>query len=658
MRPKPWYLGAAYLLLALIIACDGGDSPQATVPPNVQEASYSATTQTLTLTLSDGTTVQADLRELATDADLQKKRESALSLVKASFDHDTRVLTLTLSDGSSVETNLGPSLSAAHLEQIASKILDALPRETEITVEDIQRILKIAVAEAVLELTIGAEATYDPKTETLILFLGDGATIQADLGSLVTDADFEASLARLQTTSTPTPIAVVTLPPSITGRTPRPTPGPTARPSTGNGVLDVGMTNLGPYVGTLYDAGYFQNRYAELVTHETLFVMGFDGEWGPRLVKDFHISPDALTYTLNLQEGARWHDVLGDWGEFTSEDFVWSIQEVSHEGSAHVQAGNTRRLFACEGCRLTRIDDYTVELKRPSPTFQLTWFSQAPIPGFSMNSKKHFDAVGREAALLQDVGTGAWEQVEYVTDVRRRVRAVRDHWRHAPEFDEMIWHDIPRESVRLANFLVGELDTGIFNADSRRAIQDAISAGDQRDTKFAVYPVALMHMLWHEGGHYTPDSPYHRPDSQGYVFVPIDGFYGDYRNICDDSRIVNGVATPMSSEERRPWISCDRDVNSPEWERARKVREAMLRAINREAIINNIAFGEGEPWYIGYWANRGRMQQMGLDRLGPGPEVDFWDAQAGLGRDFAEPATCFLPGGKSATQDYPHIRVE
>ena len=34
---------------------------------------------------------------------------------------------------------------------------------------------------------------------------------------------------------------------------------------------------------------------------------------------------------------------------------------------------------------------------------------------------------------IEDVGTGAWEQVEYVTDVRRRVRAVRDHWRYTPQ---------------------------------------------------------------------------------------------------------------------------------------------------------------------------------------------------------------------------------
>ena len=52
------------------------------------------------------------------------------------------------------------------------------------------------------------------------------------------------------------------------------------------GVFDVGHTNLGAYVATNYDAGYFQNRFAELVSHETLFVMGYDGEWDPRLVQE------------------------------------------------------------------------------------------------------------------------------------------------------------------------------------------------------------------------------------------------------------------------------------------------------------------------------------------------------------------------------------
>ena len=257
--------------------------------------------------------------------------------------------------------------------------------------------------------------------------------------------------------------------------------------------MDVGMANLGPYVATNYDAGYFQNRFAELVSHETLFVMGYDGEWEPRLVKSFDVSPDALTYTLHLQEGAKWHagaESQGDWGDFNADDFIWSIGQISREGGKHVQRGNTEKVFRCEGCELTKVDDYTVQLTRPTPTFQITWFSQAPIPGFSMNSKVHYDTVGQDVALLEDVGTAPWEMIEHKTDVRRHLKAVEDHWRHTPEFAEMIWHDIPEESTRLANFLAGDLDTGIFNSDSRQAIEDARSAGTLPDVKFMVFPAA------------------------------------------------------------------------------------------------------------------------------------------------------------------------
>ena len=418
-----------------------------------------------------------------------------------------------------------------------------------------------------------------------------------------------------ETTEAPAPTSaaeIVTLPPSVTGATPDATPAPAAAtpaPDTAvtvpQGTLDVGMAVLGPYVATNYEAGYFQNRFAELVTHETLFVMGIDGEWDPRLIKSFDVSADGLTYTMNLQEGAKWHNRTnpGEWGDFNADDFIWSIGEISREGGSHVQNGNTRKVFGCDGCVLTKIDDLTVQLKRPTPTFQLTWYSQAPIPGFSMNSKKHFDSVSQEEAILQDVGTGAWEMVEHRTDELRRLRAVEDHWRHVPEFAEMIWWDIPEESTKLANFQAGQLDTGIFNSDSIQAMKDDPVDG----LTFMVFPAAIIQMLWHQGGHYTPDSPHHQPDAEGKIKVPVDEHYSDYQNLCDDG---------TGHSDIRPWVACDRDVNSAEWERARKVREAMLRSINRDELINNISFGEGEPWYIGIWANRGRMQQLGLDKLG------------------------------------------
>ena len=118
-----------------------------------------------------------------------------------------------------------------------------------------------------------------------------------------------------------------------------------------------------------YFAGYFSNRFAELVTHETLFIMDYKGEWAPRLVKNFDVSDDQLTYTMHLQEGVKWHNTThpGDWGNLDADDFIWSIDEISREGSAHIQAGNTRKVFRCDGCELTKIDDLTVELNARSP---------------------------------------------------------------------------------------------------------------------------------------------------------------------------------------------------------------------------------------------------------------------------------------------------
>ena len=371
------------------------------------------------------------------------------------------------------------------------------------------------------------------------------------------------------------------------------------------GTLNVGMSGLGPYVATLYDASYYKNRFAELVTHETLFIMDFEGEWAPRLIKSFDISPDGLTYTMYLQEGAKWHAGAasqGDWGEFVADDLIWSLKEIAREGSNHVQAGNTRRVFDCDECTLTKIDEYTVELKRTTPTFELTWYSQAPIPGFSMNSKKHYDTVGQDVALLEDVGTAPWEMVEHKTDDFRRMKAVEDHWRLTPDFAEMYWHDILDESTRLANFLAGKLDTGIFASDSVQAMKDTPVEGQS----FMIFPAAIVQMMWFGGGHYTPDSPNHHPDANGEIRVKVDPEGTSYEYFCDDG---------SGEDQRRPWVACDREVGSEDWERARKVRLAMTLAIDRQGLINNIAFGEGEPWYIGIWANRGRMEQLGLNDL-------------------------------------------
>jgi ABC-type transport system substrate-binding protein len=44
-----------------------------------------------------------------------------------------------------------------------------------------------------------------------------------------------------------------------------------------------------------------------------------------------------------------------------------------------------------------------------------------------------------------------------------------------------------------------------------------------------------------------------------------------------------------------PWVSASSDVNSPEWERASKVRWALMYAIDIQTIIDTILGGYAEP---------------------------------------------------------------
>ena len=65
-----------------------------------------------------------------------------------------------------------------------------------------------------------------------------------------------------------------------------------------------------------------------------------------------------------------------------------------------------------------------------------------------------------------------------------------------------------------------------------------------------------------------------------------------------------------------PWVSSDPDVNSAEWERARKVREAMLISIDRQEIVDTLLGGEGAPQSLWVWENR----QAELD-----PDLREWE---------------------------------
>ena len=360
------------------------------------------------------------------------------------------------------------------------------------------------------------------------------------------------------------------------------------------GTLNVAVDDLGPALFMLRTQSHRPGRFDTLISHDTMFATSPDGKVIPRLVKEWSADASGLNLTFKLQEGVKWQQQYGDWGEFDADDFLFSIEDVTTEASPHPAQGKILQVFKCEECELTKVDQYTVQLKRPEPSILITWGSRAPV-GVSMtfHSKRHFEAVGEDVATKeQSVGSGAWELIEHRSADRNIYRAVPDHWRKTPNFAEMHWIAIAEPATKVANFLAGTIDTGQFSLQEIQTVKEARDP-EHKFMTFSGAAHAGVHLL---GQQYYTDRPAHHPTPDGVAAqIPL----GDNAYDCSF-----------------PWVACDRDTSSEEWAKALKVRMAMSMAIDREKMVRNLAFGEGAPLYIWGWVTyETRLKQFGLDQL-------------------------------------------
>ncbi len=378
--------------------------------------------------------------------------------------------------------------------------------------------------------------------------------------------------------------------------TPEPaSPAPQQTQTGPYGTLRVAVEDLGPPVFVLSQAGYPTYRFLNLSTDEMLFSTSVEGKVVPRLAESWSLEQTAegALYTFHLRRGVPFHDNHGEWGEFSAADLMFSLRDATKEGTQHSGAAGVRRVWFCDECEVTIVDDYTVELVRPEPRFDTTWDIRHPFAaGVAVHSKKHFDTVGEEASITQSVATGPWQMQDYRSGDYFLMKGVADHWRRAPDWEEFRWQLIREDSTRIANFLTGLIDTGKFTAE---AIQ-TIKGEDLPTTRYMTFPGVTWHFVPILGQQYNTDHPSHQGEDPK---VPLGENVG-YEFVCND----------------RPWVSCDRDVTSAEWKKALNVRTAMTLAIDRQKMVNNLAFGEGVPWHISYWhGHPGRIKQFGLDKL-------------------------------------------
>jgi peptide/nickel transport system substrate-binding protein len=238
----------------------------------------------------------------------------------------------------------------------------------------------------------------------------------------------------------------------------------------------------------------------------------------------------------------------------TAEDVLYSYRQWPL--SKHPRAGGLAEFWDNPAGSVEMPDPYTLVVNMDPPVADVVGYRMFISPGGGATwvvSKAQSEELRVDAASQDIAGTGPWEIVEHQTNEFWRMAAVEDHWRQTPNFAELIFREIPEESSRLAGFQAGQLDTFLMSFDSIPLVESVEGA------KLLSVPNAIEARFRIYGNWYAIPDVEERP---GY-------------------------------DAELPWVSASPDVNSPEWDRARKVRQAFMYAIDQQAIVDTIFLGRG-----------------------------------------------------------------
>ena len=317
------------------------------------------------------------------------------------------------------------------------------------------------------------------------------------------------------------------------------------------GTLNTGLKEMGPFFlhpSTLGNPQIFVHGTAPI--GEGLLQQDLNREVSGLLAESWEVSEDYLTWTFRLNKGVMFHK---GYGEMTSEDVLWTMRQWGM--SKHPRAGQLTTFWE-ERVGTEIIDDYALKVHTGKPIVQVIGQRWHMTPGGASTfiaSRKQTEELGVDEASTQIAATGPWEIAEHRTGEFWKMEAVRDHWRHTPEFAEFVMWEIPEEASRLAGFQTGKLDTFLMSFDTIPSVLGVEGA------ELMTVPNAVEMGLRIYGNWYP----------------------------------IEGVEARSGYDADLPWVSPTDDVNTPEWERAVKVRLALVTAIDRQALVDTILSGHG-----------------------------------------------------------------
>lgn len=393
--------------------------------------------------------------------------------------------------------------------------------------------------------------TFRKTTVTLLL---GGLMLAGAIACGSGDDDVATATATVQPTST------------STGAQPTSTTVPQT-PSQGDGpsgTLVAALEEVGVPIGTpgLCVPGCANEKYF-FSAFDTLVHWSADKVASPGVAESWDLAPDLSKFTWHIREGIQFHD---DWGELTAEDVAFSTNAVNsntNPESVHDVAGD---MSCCYG-PTTVVDKYTAE------TEIITFDSRAPgwlfsnlRDAYGISSKAVFDQFGSDGMRDVFVGTGPYQIMEWRQDDRLEMEAV-EHYRKTPDVQTVRVLAVPEEASRIAMFLADQADITHVTLPNVARLEEA--GGIKRLLETVIEHVAFAPNFLEKTNPKTGE-PMDNPGFDGSLPWVSDPFAPG----CDWDQLL--LKVPNEAD------LCD-EMNNP-----RKVRLAMAKAINQDALVEGL----------------------------------------------------------------------
>ncbi len=197
----------------------------------------------------------------------------------------------------------------------------------------------------------------------------------------------------------------------------------------------------------------------DLIYQSLVSVNAVDGTYVPALADSWELSSDGVRWRFHLNPNAIWHDGK----PVTADDVLFSFAAMLAPDGLAPSRGTLERALA----NIEKIDDHTVELTSPVPMaiFLTNTASNVPIMpmhiwGDVANADWPSDegTTGRNPARV--IGSGPFKFVEWVQNDHVTVARNDDYWLKAeiPVIDRYIYRIVADSTAALQSLQTGEAD--------------------------------------------------------------------------------------------------------------------------------------------------------------------------------------------------------